>query len=124
VVPAAAAGAGGGTGAGAAGQDAPRMPREITGAGGCALAGVLFVAVVIPFATSELSAVRQFAVGIALAAALAALVARPLVLPIAAKLLGDRGWWPGCAQLRSEEQQSATTPDGSQATMRVPHDRP
>ncbi len=110
--------------AAAASQDEPRMPRELTGAGGCALAGVLSVAVLIPFATSELSAVRQFAVGIALATALAALVARPLVLPIAAKLLGDRGWWPGCAQLRSEEQQSATTSDGSQATMRLPDDRP
>jgi putative drug exporter of the RND superfamily len=125
-VPAAAAGAGGGAdaGAGGGGQGVPRVPRELTGAGGCALAGVLSVAVLIPFATSELSAVRQFAVGIALAIALAALVARPLVLPIAAKLLGDRGWWPGCAQLRSKEQQSATTPDGSQATMRLPDARP
>ena len=70
-------------------------PRQrLAGVGGCVLAGVLCVAVLIVFSTAELSAVRQFAVGIALAAGFAALIARPLVLPVAPKLLGDRGWWP------------------------------
>lgn len=77
-----------------AGAGPPASDRRLAGVSGCVLAGVLCVAVLIPFATAELSAVRQFAVGIALAAGFAALIARALVLPVAPKLLGDRGWWP------------------------------
>lgn len=78
------------------------------GGTGYALAGLIGVAVLIPFAACELSSVRQFAVGVALVIALAALLGRLLILPVAVRLLGQRGWWPHFAQLRSEKPQSAT----------------
>jgi RND superfamily putative drug exporter len=57
-------------------------------------AGAVMVAAVLPFAFSDLLNVRQFGVGVAVAVALDALLVRPVLLPAAAALLGERSWWP------------------------------
>ena len=58
-------------------------------------AGIVMLGVLIPFATTELLSVRQLAVGVALAVALAVLVVRPLLIPAILAMLGAHGWWPG-----------------------------
>jgi putative drug exporter of the RND superfamily len=57
-------------------------------------AGLVMVAAVIPFATSDLIAVRQFGIGIATVVLIDAFVIRPLLLPAAVAVLGPRCWWP------------------------------
>ncbi len=92
--------------------------RDLAPPLGGVLAGLLAVAALVPFAASASSAVSQFAIGVAIGAALSALLVRTLVLPVAVKLLGDRGWWPGCAQVRSRKPRSAPSADAKRPPMR------
>ncbi len=57
-------------------------------------AGVVMVAALVPFATTNLINVRQFGVGVAVAIILDVLIVRPVLLPAAEAVLGRLGWWP------------------------------
>jgi RND superfamily putative drug exporter len=57
-------------------------------------AAAVMIAAAVPFAFSDMINVRQFGVGIAIAAALDALIVRPVLLPAAVQLLGRWSWWP------------------------------
>ena len=57
-------------------------------------AAAVMVAAVLPFAFGDLLNARQFAIGIAVAVTLDALIVRPVLLPAAVALLGRRAWWP------------------------------
>ncbi len=77
--------------------------------------GVLMIAALIPFATTDLLTVRELGVGLALAIAIDVFVVRPVLLPAAVKLLGRWSWWPTA---------SADGPAGrrrSQRRPRTPH---
>ncbi len=92
--------------------------RSVLAAGGPAslAAGIVMLAVLIPFASADLSSVRQLAVGVALAVALAVLIVRPLMIPAMLALLGARGWWPG-ARNYGGGGGSAPRGNGQAATM-------
>jgi RND superfamily putative drug exporter len=57
-------------------------------------AGLLMIAAATPFASTNLLTVRQFGVAFAVAIALDAFLVRPVLLPAAVEVLGDRAWWP------------------------------
>ena len=57
-------------------------------------AGLVMVAALIPFATTDLLNVRAFGIGVAVAILLDTVVVRPVLLPAAASVLGRVGWWP------------------------------
>ena len=57
-------------------------------------AAAVMIAAAVPFAFSDMINVRQFGIGIAIAAALDALIVRPVLLPAAVQLLGRWSWWP------------------------------
>jgi RND superfamily putative drug exporter len=72
-------------------------------------AGLVMVAVLIPFATTSFINVREFGIGVAVAVLLDVLILRPVLLPAAEAVLGRFGWWP-------------TTPPGVEPpTIRRPH---
>jgi putative drug exporter of the RND superfamily len=56
--------------------------------------GLVMVAALIPFSTTDFIDIREFGIGVALAVLLDVVILRPLLLPAAEALLGDRGWWP------------------------------
>ncbi len=56
--------------------------------------GVLMIAALIPFATTDLLTVRELGVGLAVAVAIDVFVVRPVLLPAAVELLGRWSWWP------------------------------
>lgn len=57
-------------------------------------AGLVMIAVAVPFALTDLIGVRQFGLGVAIVVLLDILVVRPVLLPAATAVLGERGWWP------------------------------
>jgi len=57
-------------------------------------AGVLMIAALIPFATTDLLTVRELGVGLAVAVAIDVFIVRPVLLPAAVELLGRWSWWP------------------------------
>ena len=57
-------------------------------------AGLVMVAALIPFATTNLINVRQFGIGVAVAVLLDVVIVRPVLLPAAEAVLGRAGWWP------------------------------
>ncbi|MGC2372452.1 MAG: MMPL family transporter, partial [Solirubrobacteraceae bacterium] len=56
--------------------------------------GVLMIAALIPFATTDLLTVRELGVGLAVAVAIDVFIVRPVLLPAAVELLGKWSWWP------------------------------
>ena len=84
-------------------------------------AGLLMIAAVIPFLTTDLLTVREFGVGVAIAVALDAFVVRPVLLPAAIEVLGRRAWWPtlrGRTQLRTQEPDATPMPaQGDEPTV-------
>src|ERR1019366_5662061 len=80
--------------------------------------GLLMIAALIPFATTELLTVREFGVGVAVAVALDAFLVRPVLLPAAVEVLGRWSWWPtrladhGAIVRASTEGKAAGRPDG------------
>jgi RND superfamily putative drug exporter len=56
--------------------------------------GLVMVAALIPFSTTDFIDIREFGIGVAVAVLLDVVILRPLLLPAAEALLGDRGWWP------------------------------
>ena len=57
-------------------------------------AGLVMLAALIPFATTELLNVRALGIGVGIAILIDVLIVRPVLLPAAAALLGRFGWWP------------------------------
>lgn len=57
-------------------------------------AGLVMVAALIPFSTTEFINIRQFGIGVAVAVLLDVLILRPVLLPAAEAILGHFGWWP------------------------------
>ncbi len=78
--------------------------------------GLLMIAALIPFATTELLTVRQFGVGVAVAVALDAFLVRPVLLPAAVEVLGRWSWWPtrvyGAVVPATTDGEAAGRPDG------------
>jgi RND superfamily putative drug exporter len=56
--------------------------------------GLVMVAALIPFSTTDFIDIREFGIGVAVAVLLDVVILRPLLLPAAEALLGHRGWWP------------------------------
>jgi len=56
--------------------------------------GLVMVAALIPFATTDFIDIREFGIGVAVAVLLGILILRPVLLPAAEALLGRFGWWP------------------------------
>ena len=73
-------------------------------------AAAVVIAAVLPFAFGDLLNARQFGVGVAVAVALEALVVRPVLLPAAVALFGDRCWWPTRRAQAPGAAPSLTTP--------------
>jgi RND superfamily putative drug exporter len=73
-------------------------------------AAAVMIAAVLPFAFSDLLNARQFGVGIAVAIALEALIVRPVLLPAAVTLFGERCWWPTRGVRSEEPAPPLTTP--------------
>jgi RND superfamily putative drug exporter len=73
-------------------------------------AAIAMVAVAIPFMAADLLSVRQFGVGLALAALINALLVRPVLLPAALSALGPRAWWPTRAARRERQPQPPAAP--------------
>jgi len=57
-------------------------------------AGLVMVAVVIPFAITNLLNVRALGIGVSFAILLDVLIVRPVLLPAAEAVLGRYAWWP------------------------------
>ena len=57
-------------------------------------AGLLMVAALIPFSTTDFINVRALGVGLAVAVLLDVAIMRPVLLPAAEAVLGRYGWWP------------------------------
>ena len=57
-------------------------------------AGLLMVAALIPFSTTDFLNIRVLGIGMAVAVVLDVVVMRPVLLPAAEAVLGRFGWWP------------------------------
>jgi RND superfamily putative drug exporter len=57
-------------------------------------AGLVMLAALIPFATTQLLNVCALGIGVGIAILIDVLIVRPVLLPAAAALLGRFGWWP------------------------------
>jgi X-X-X-Leu-X-X-Gly heptad repeat protein len=57
-------------------------------------AGIVMIAALIPFITTDMINIRQFGIGVAVAILLNVVIARPVLLPAAEAVLGRSGWWP------------------------------
>jgi RND superfamily putative drug exporter len=79
------------SGAGSRGSVAIALRATAASATG---AGLVMIAALIPFATSDLINVRQFGIGVAVAILLEVVLVRPVLLPAAEAVLGRVGWWP------------------------------
>jgi putative drug exporter of the RND superfamily len=65
-------------------------------------AGLVMIAALIPFAATDLTNVREFGIGVAMAILLEVLLVRPVLLPAAEAVLGRFGWWPTKTPARSQ----------------------
>jgi RND superfamily putative drug exporter len=98
------------------GRQAVRTGLRETAAAGTG-AGIVMLAAVIPFATTDLINVRELGVGVAVAIALDVVIVRPVLLPAAEAVLGRLGWWPTAAPRDSEAPTSA----GKASRLPRPH---
>jgi RND superfamily putative drug exporter len=90
-------------------------------------AGLVMVAALIPFATSEMINVREFGIGVAIAVLLDIVLVRPVLLPAAEMVLGRFGWWPTRAPSDTAPPTSDAVPPRDRAPGRglhLPHRRP
>jgi hypothetical protein len=89
-------------------------------------AGLLMIAAVIPFATTDLINVRELGIGVAVTILLDILIVRPVLLPAAEAVLGRFGWWPTAASQPTAP--TAPSPHSLVSHQRnrphVPHRRP
>ncbi|HET7051221.1 MAG TPA: MMPL family transporter [Solirubrobacteraceae bacterium] len=66
-------------------------------------AGLVMVAALIPFSTTELLNIRALGIGVAIAILIDVLVVRPVLLPAAVAVLGRFGWWPASPERRGDD---------------------
>ena len=88
-------------------------------------AGVLMVAALIPFSTSDFIIIRALGIGIGVAVLLDVLIMRPVLLPAAEAVLGRYGWWPThgppqAAPRPDEPPQPGEPPPSADARRRLP----
>jgi putative drug exporter of the RND superfamily len=81
-------------------------------------AGLLMVAALIPFTTTDFINIRALGVGIGVAVLLDVLILRPVLLPAAEAVLGRFGWWPTHGP-RPEGEPAAPAP--ARRGLRRPH---
>ena len=74
-------------------------------------AGLVMVAALIPFSTTDLLNVRALGIGVSIAVLLDVLIVRPVLLPAAEAVLGRLGWWPTTAARRSAPPGATQQPD-------------
>jgi putative drug exporter of the RND superfamily len=83
-------------------------------------AGLVMVAALIPFATTELLNVQALGIGVAVAILIDVLIVRPVLLPAAAALLGRFGWWPTSRARRSLDTDTTQATDAPTASREFP----
>ena len=81
------------SGDGLGGKPAVRVGLRETAAAATG-AGLVMIAALVPFSTSDLINLRAFGIAVAVAVLLNVLLARPVLLPAAEAVLGRFGWWP------------------------------
>lgn len=95
-------------------------------AGAATGAAAVMVAAIGPFVASGLFNLR-LTIGLAIAVLLDALIVRPVLLPAAIALLGERAWWPSSAAGRhpptATVSSGRTSPSGRRGTRRWPRRR-
>jgi RND superfamily putative drug exporter len=103
------------------------MRETAAAATGC---GLVMVAALVPFATTDLINVRQLGVGVAAAILLDVVVVRPVLMPAAEIVLGRYGWWPtagrpsGAPSEGPRERRSVGKLRGRGPKLHLPHHRP
>lgn len=94
-------------------------------AGATTGAGLLMVAALIPFSTTDFIVVRALGVGIAVAVLLDVLIMRPVLLPAGEAVLGRLGWWPTKGLRPSAPQVSEPAgPAAARRRLSLPHRGP
>jgi RND superfamily putative drug exporter len=83
-------------------------------------AGLVMVAALVPFATTDLINIRQFGIGVAVAILLEVLVVRPVLLPAAEAVLGRRGWWP-TVSAAPDTTETAESTTQRRPRLHIPH---
>jgi putative drug exporter of the RND superfamily len=86
-------------------------------------AGLLMVAVLIPFTITDLLNVRALGIGVAFAVLLDVLIVRPVLMPAAEAVLGRYGWWPTVAPQPPAPDQPVVD-RRREPRPRLPHRRP
>ena len=84
-------------------------------------AGLVMLAALIPFSTTELLNVRALGIGVAIAILIDVLIVRPVLLPAAATVLGRFGWWPTTPDRPGHEVDRLARTSGTPAS---PHESP
>jgi X-X-X-Leu-X-X-Gly heptad repeat protein len=79
-------------------------------------AGLVMLATLIPFATTDLLNVRAFGIGVAVSILLDVPLVRPVLLPAGIAVLGRLGWWP----TRAAGRAAATGATGRPALPALP----
>jgi RND superfamily putative drug exporter len=69
-------------------------------------AGLVMVAALIPFATTDFMNISVLGIGLAVAVLLDVAIMRPVLLPAAEAVLGHYGWWPTKGVPRAGERAS------------------
>lgn len=89
--------------------------------------GLLMIAALIPFATSDLATVQAFGIAVAVAIALDAFLVRPVLLPAAVAVLGRASWWPTHVEAgppRPKGRRAWRTPSNVPLISRLRHHHP
>jgi X-X-X-Leu-X-X-Gly heptad repeat protein len=83
-------------------------------------AGLVMVAALIPFATTQLLNVRALGIGVGIAILIDVLIVRPVLLPAAAALFGRFGWWPTVPARPSQTDPRVPDTDGAPPFRETP----
>jgi RND superfamily putative drug exporter len=73
-------------------------------------AGLLMVAALIPFSTTDFINIRALGIGIGIAVLLDVVLMRPVLLPAAEAVFGRFGWWPSHGPRPEEPEPVAAAP--------------
>jgi len=105
------------------GRDAVRIGLRETVAAGTGT-GLVMIAALIPFSTTDFVQLRAFGVGVAIAILLDVILVRPVLLAAAEAVLGRYGWWPTKGARPTEAEPTTRAPKRKLAWLHVPHRRP
>ena len=104
--------------AGVGGHEAVRIGLRETAAPTTG-AGLVMIAALIPFATTDLINIRELGIGIAVAILLDIVLVRPVLLSAAEAVLGRLGWWP-TSPARPTEPPKPGQPRARRVAPRLP----